>query len=173
MAHYWLIHASVLVRQRIPATALARFHRSWQLLRVCVSVHQPKYILHEKNIYICESNFFKITGIFFYQNQKTREEEREEEAAGMVTALSCKALTPPPLFSPKHGLISWLPGKALSRTSPNKRPLLQTDSYSSLPLTPPSTTTTNKRQCPKVFAEVNLPKSCAAWARREGGKVYR
>lgn len=63
---------------------------------------------------------------------------------------------------PQHGLISWLPGKALPRTSPNKRPLLQTDSPLPSPLSLPP------HQCPKVFAEVNLPKSCTAWPGREG-----
>lgn len=51
---------------------------------------------------------------------------------------------------PQQGLTSRLPGKALSRTAPNKRPLLQTDSYFFFFIP----------QCPKVFAEVNLPKSC-------------
>lgn len=47
-------------------------------------------------------------------------------------------------------LISQLPSKALSCTSLNKSLLLQTDSHF-LP------------KCPKVFTEVNLPKSFIAW----------
>lgn len=84
MAHYWLIHASVLVRQTDPSHR-SRFHRSWQwqfslcmcvcfvLLCVfeCVCVHHPKYTVTSaafpKKHRACPiRKKIKITGIFFF-----------------------------------------------------------------------------------------------------------
>ena len=137
MAHYWLIHASVLVRQRIPATALAFIVlgsgscSACVCFCVCVSVHHPKYTV------TCAAPLFQ-TSVSHHSKTTlaTKHEQFLSKGREGGQRVVIQRVNPLPSqrrhlrpISPKHGLISWLPGKALSRTSRNKRPLLQTDSY--------------------------------------------